>query len=161
MNPGTADLCDQHPDAVRVCEPIFRSYGARESFGGPARTVRVHEDNVLVEAALGDVEPGTVLVVDGGGSRRCALLGGRLAGIAASRGIAGVIVFGCVRDTAELAGEEVGILALSPHPRRSRENGAGEREVAVEFGGVRISPGDHVYADSDGVIAADRDLLGG
>jgi len=159
MDISTADLCDEYPDATRVCEPLFRSYGGRESFGGPARTVRVHEDNVLVERALGDVEPGTVLVVDGGGSRRCALLGGRLGELAASRGLAGVVVYGCVRDTAELARADVGILALASHPRKSRKSGAGERDVTVEFGGLRLSPGDRVYADGDGVIAADRDLL--
>lgn len=159
MSISTADLCDEHPDTARVCEPLFRSYGARESFGGPVRTVRVHEDNVLVEEALGEVEPGTVLVVDGGGSRRCALLGDRLAELAASRGLAGVVVYGCVRDTAELSRTEVGILALAPHPRKSRKNGAGERDVAVEFGGLRLAPGEYLYADTDGVIVADRALL--
>lgn len=159
MSISTADLCDEHPDTTRVCEPLFRPYGARESFGGPVRTVRVHEDNVLVEEALGEVEPGTVLVVDGGGSRRCALLGDRLAELAASRGLAGVVVYGCVRDTAELSRTEVGILALAPHPRKSRKNGAGERDAAVEFGGLRLAPGEYLYADTDGVIVADRALL--
>lgn len=159
MSLSTADLCDDHPDATRVCEPLFRSYGVRGSFGGPVRTVRVHEDNVLVEEALGDVEPGTVLVVDGGGSRRCALLGDRLAEIAASRGLAGVILYGCVRDTAELSQTQVGILALAANPRRSRKNGEGERDVTVGFGGLRLAPSEYVYADTDGVIAADRALL--
>lgn len=159
MSISTADLCDEHPGVARVCEPLFRSFGARASFGGPVRTVRVHEDNVLVEAALGDVEPGAVLVVDGGGSRRCALLGGRLAEMAASRGLAGVVVHGCVRDTPELSRTEVGILALAPHPRKSRKNGEGERDVAVEFGGLRIASGEYLYADPDGVIAAEGSLL--
>jgi regulator of ribonuclease activity A len=118
----------------------------------------VHEDNVLVEEALGDVETGTVLVVDGGGSKRCALLGGRLGELAASRSVAGIVVYGCVRDTAELALAEVGILALAPHPRKSRKNGGGERDVTVELGGLRIPPGDYLYADLDGVVAADRRL---
>lgn len=161
MNISTADLCDAHPEIIRICDPVFRSYGGKESFGGPVRTVRVHEDNVLVEEALGDVEPGTVLVVDGGGSRRCALLGGRLAELAASRGLAAVVVYGCVRDTTELSWTDLGILALAPHPRKSRKNGEGERDVAVEFGGIRLAPGDYVYSDADGVIVADRDLLDG
>lgn len=160
MSISTADLCDEHPEATRVCEPLFTSYGTRRSFGGPVRTVRVHEDNVLVEEALGDVEPGSVLVVDGGGSRRCALLGDRLAANAAARGLAGVIVYGCVRDTAELSQTDVGILALAANPRRSRKSGEGERDVAVEFGGVRFSPGGYVYADTDGVISADAELTG-
>lgn len=161
MSLSTADLCDEYPGITRVCEPLFRSYGARGSFGGPVRTVRVHEDNVLVEEALGDVEPGTVLVVDGGGSRRCALLGDRLAEIAASRGLAGVVLYGCVRDTAELARTDVGILALATHPRRSRKSGEGERDVTVEFGGLRLATGEYVYADGDGVVVADRELPGG
>lgn len=123
--------------------------------------MRVHEDNVLVQESLDSVQPGTVLVVDGGGSRRCALLGGRLAEVAASRGLASVIVYGCVSDTSELTRTDVGILALAAHPRKSRKNGEGERDVALEFGGIRLTPGDYVYADSDGVIAADADLLRG
>ena len=159
MGISTADLCDEHPEITRVCEPLFRSYGARESFAGPVRTARVHEDNVLVRRALDDVEPGSVLVVDGGGSLRCALLGDRLAEIAASRGLAGVILYGCVRDTAELARTQVGILALASNPRKSRKNGEGERDVTVKFGGARFAPGEYVYADADGVIVADRKLL--
>ena len=160
MGISTADLCDEHPEITRVCEPLFGSYGAKESFGGPVRTVRVHEDNVLVQKALYDVEAGSVLVVDGGGSLRCALLGDRLAEIAASRALAGVIVYGCVRDAAELAGTDVGIFALASHPRKSRKNGEGERDVTVEFGGVRFAPGEYVYADADGVIVAERKLMG-
>lgn len=160
MGISTADLCDEHPGIPRVCEPLFRSFGARQSFGGPLRTVRVYEDNVLVQQALDDIETGSVLVVDGGGSFRCALLGDRLAEVAASRDIEGVIVYGCVRDAAELAKTEVGILALAAHPRKSRKNGEGERDVTVEFGGVRFAPGEYVYADADGVIVADRNLMG-
>lgn len=159
MTFSTADLCDEYPDLVRVCEPIFLSFGAVERFSGPVETVRVHEDNVLVERALGEIASGTVLVVDGGGSLRCALLGGRLAATAATRGLAGLVINGCVRDTAELAAIEVGILALAPHPRKSRKAGEGERGVPVEFGGLRFSPGDHLYADADGVVLAPRDLL--
>ena len=160
MGISTADLCDEHPETARVCEPLFRSYGAKQSFGGPVRTVRVYEDNVLVQQALDEVEAGSVLVVDGGGSRRCALLGDRLAEIAASRSLAGVIVYGCVRDAAELARTQVGIFALASHPRKSRKNGEGERDVAVEFGGVSFAPGEYVYADADGVVVADRNLMG-
>lgn len=160
MDISTADLCDEHPEITRVCEPLFSSYGAKESFGGPIRTARVHEDNVLVRRALDDIEAGSVLVVDGGGSLRCALLGDRLAQVAASRALAGIIVYGCVRDSAGLARTEVGIFALASHPRKSRKNGEGERDVTVEFGGVRFSPGEYVYADADGVIVSGRKLVG-
>lgn len=148
----TTDLCDQFPDRVEVCEPIFTSYGSAGEFHGRISTVKVHEDNVLVKEALEDVARGTVLVVDGGGSKRCALLGDRLASIAASRGLAGIIINGCVRDSEELARIDVGILALATHPLKSAKAGFGARETTVRFGGVAWTPGHHVYADPDGVI---------
>ncbi len=137
---------------------MFTSYGAVDGFAGPISTVRVYEDNVMVREALEDLAPGSVLVVDGGGSRRCALLGDKLASIAASRGLAGIIINGCVRDSRELAGIEVGVLALASHPLRSKKEGIGERGVPLEFGGVTWRPGHHLYADSDGIVLAADDL---
>lgn len=148
----TTDLCDRFPESVEVCEPIFTSYGSAGGFHGPISTVKVHEDNVLVKQALEDLPPGTVLVVDGGGSKRCALLGDRLASIAASRGLPGIIINGCVRDSEELAGIDVGILALTTHPLKSAKAGFGARDIIVRFGGVAWPPGHYVYADPDGVI---------
>ena len=150
----TTDICDEHLESVNVCEPVFASYRAVKSFSGPIATVRVHEDNVLVREALEKVPGGTVLVIDGGGSKRCALLGDRLASIAASRGLAGIIVNGCVRDSREISGIKVGVLALATHPLKGRKNGEGQRDVTVEFGGVTWTPGHHVYADEDGVVLA-------
>lgn len=158
MNLKTTDICDRFPEEVEVCAPVFTSYGAVGSFSGPISTVEVYEDNVLVLEALEDLEPGSVLVVDGGGSKRCALLGDRLASIAASRGLAGIIINGCVRDSRDLAGINVGVLALATHPRRSGKEGEGRRDVPVEFGGVRWTPGHHVYADEDGVVLASTNL---
>ncbi|MGF1470231.1 MAG: ribonuclease E activity regulator RraA [Rubrobacteraceae bacterium] len=155
----TTDICDDFPDLVSVCEPRFTSYGATASFSGPISTARVHEDNVLVREALEDLPPGSVLVVDGGGSKRCALLGDKLASIAASRGLAGIVLNGCVRDSRELSRIEVGILALATHPRRSNKEGAGEREVPLEFGGVRWTPAHHLYADEDGIVLAPHNLF--
>jgi regulator of ribonuclease activity A len=154
----TADICDRFAASVQVCAPIFTSYGASGSFFGPLSTVEVREDNVLVREALEDLEPGGVLVVDGGGSRRCALLGDNLASIAASRGLKGVIVNGCVRDSRELAQIEVGILALTTNPLRSKKEGAGRRDVPVQFGGVTWKPGHYAYADEDGIVVADEML---
>jgi regulator of ribonuclease activity A len=151
----TADLCDSFPETVQVCEPMFTSYGSVTGFDGPISTVRVYEDNVLVREALEDLAPGSVLVVDGGGSRRCALLGDLLASIAASRGLAGIIINGCVRDSRELAGIEVGVLALATSPLRSRKQGEGQRDVPVRFGGLAWVPGQYVYADEDGVVVTD------
>lgn len=157
-SPRTTDLCDGFPESTRVCETPFVYYGSVSAFSGPVRTVEVHEDNVLVKEALEDLPRGSVLVVDGGGSRRCALLGDKLAAIAASRGLAGVIVNGCVRDSRELAEIEVGILALGTSPRRSRKVGVGRRDVPVRFGSLTWKPGHHAYVDEDGVVVSQAPL---
>jgi regulator of ribonuclease activity A len=154
----TADICDRFPESVEVCEPMFTSDGSVDAFDGRISTVKVYEDNVLVREALEDLAPGSVLVVDGGGSGRCALLGDKLASIAASRGLAGIVINGCVRDTRELAGIGVGILALASHPSRSKKEGNGERDVPVEFGGVKWTPGQYLYADNDGIVLAAEKL---
>jgi len=99
-----------------------------------------------------------VLVVDGGGSNNCALLGDRLAGIAVKRGLAGIIVYGCVRDTADLVHMDVGVLALGSNPLKSNKEGKGEADTAVSFGEVEWKPGNYVYVDEDGVIISERAL---
>ncbi|PTX60268.1 regulator of ribonuclease activity A [Melghirimyces profundicolus] len=153
----TADLCDRFHEELQICQPIFQSFGGRQRFSGRIATVKVLEDNVLVREALETIPPGSVLVVDGGGSKNCALMGDRLGGIAVSRGLAGVIINGCVRDSAELSEMDLGVLALAPMPLKSRKEGKGEREVPVEFGGVRWEPGHYVYADEDGVVISPRE----
>lgn len=152
------DLCDAYGDAVEVLEPMFSGFGGRASFGGPVRTVKCFEDNSLVAERLDEPGDGAVLVVDGGGSLRCALLGDNLAAKGARNGWAGVIVHGCVRDVDELVGIELGVQALASHPRRSVKRGVGERDVVVHFGGVRIAPGRFIYADGNGIIVADEAL---
>jgi regulator of ribonuclease activity A len=154
----TADLCDSFHRELNICEIDFRSYGGRKQFYGPIATVEVFEDNVLVRQAIETVPPGTVLIVDGGGSRRCALLGDRLAALGVSRGLAGFIIHGCVRDVAELAALDVGILALGSTPWKSRKDGSGRRDTVLRFGGVEWAPGHYVYADEDGVVIAPRQL---
>lgn len=154
----TADICDRFPESVEVCEPMFASYGSVDGFDGRVSTVKVYEDNVLVREALEDLAPASVLVVDGGGSRRCALLGDKLASIAASRGLAGIVINGCVRDSRELAEIGVGVLALASHPYRSKKEGKGERDVPVNFGGVTWTPGQYLYADNDGIVLAAEKL---
>ncbi len=156
----TTDLCDRFGSAVRVAEPLFRDYGGAASFSGLTTTVRVFEDNVLVREALEEDGRGRVLVVDGGASTRCALMGDRLAGIAHENGWAGIVINGCVRDSEEMAGIPVGVKALASVPRRSGKEGAGKRNVTVVFAGITFAPGGHLYADADGIIVADRDLLG-
>ncbi len=148
----TADLCDGMGDAVRVAEPVFRDFGAVRSFSGEVETVRVFEDNALVRATLETRGRGRVLVVDGGGSLRTALVGGKLAALAAENGWAGLLVYGAVRDLPELGAASVGIKALGPCPRKSGKSGAGDRGVEVTFAGVTVRPGDYLWADEDGVV---------
>ncbi len=156
--PATADLCDDHADALQICLPLLTSFGGRRRFHGPVATVKVFEDNVLVVEALESIDSGSVLVVDGGGSTDCALVGDRLGGIAVSRGLAGIVINGCLRDSAQLAEMDVGILALATHPKKSAKRGEGERDVTVSFGGIGFAPGTYLYADEDGVIVAPSKL---
>lgn len=154
----TADLCDEFAADVQVAEAQFRSYGARRSFGGQVVTLRVFEDNPLVKSTLEESGSGRVLVVDGGGSMRCALLGGNIARLAAENGWSGVIINGCIRDRLEVDASDIGVRALATCPRKSRKQGLGERDVDLFFAGVDIRPGDYVYADDDGILVSARDL---
>ncbi len=153
---ATCDLCDAHKSddsgAFRVLPPLFRDYGGITKFCGPASTVKCHEDNTLVRAALDEPGRGRVLVVDGGGSLRRALVGGNLGAAAAKNGWAGIVVDGCVRDAAELAACAVGIRALGLMPLPTEKRNQGLRDVAVQVQGVWLRPGDWVYADADGVV---------
>lgn len=152
------DLCDAYGDAVTVLEPMFSNFGGRDAFGGPVVTIKCFEDNSLVAEQVAEPGKGQVLVVDGGGSLRCGLLGDNLADKAAASGWAGVIVYGCVRDVDALATIELGVQALAPHPRKSVKRGLGDLNVPVTFGGTTIRPGQFIYADNNGVILADQAL---
>ncbi|MES3674716.1 ribonuclease E activity regulator RraA [Halomonas elongata] len=153
----TPDICDDYPD-VEILEPLLVNFGGLEAFHGPVRTVKCFEDNSLVKQAVDEPGDGAVLVVDAGGSTRCAMLGDMLAEKAAGNGWAGVIMYGCVRDVDELAETELGIQALAAHPRRSEKRGEGQRDIPVTFGGVTISPGQWLYADNNGVLIAEHQL---
>ena len=152
----TCDLCDQHKadtsGAFRVLPPVFRDYGAHRSFAGPVSTVKCFEDNSLVKAAVDSPGLGRVLVVDGGGSLRRALLGGNLGAAAAKNGWAGVVIDGCVRDVAELAQCAVGIRALGSMPLPTDKRNEGQCDVAVQIQGVSVRPGDWLVADADGIV---------
>lgn len=151
MVSSTADLLDEHGDAALVCLIQFRSFGA-SSFSGAIATVQCDEDNVLVREQASLPGDGRVLVVDGGGSMRCALLGDNIAKLALDSGWAGVVVNGCVRDTVALDELGLGVKALGSNPRPSRKGGNGRVGVPVAFGGVTFSPGAQLVADLDGVI---------
>jgi regulator of ribonuclease activity A len=156
----TSDLCDRYGDRVAVAEPLFRDFGGRAAFSGLIETVRVFEDNALVRAVLEGAGLGRVLVVDGGGSRRCALVGGRLAALASAQGWSGIVVNGCVRDVGEIAAAGIGVKALNACPRSSAKRGAGERSVPVGFAGVTFTPGHLIWGDADGIVVGGPDLQG-
>lgn len=153
---NTCDLCDAHKGdrsgAFRVLPPVFQAYGGRARFAGPVSTVKCHEDNTSVKAAVESPGLGRVLVVDGGGSLRRALVGGNLAAAAARNGWAGLVVDGCVRDLAELAQADVGIRALALMPLPTERRQAGQVDVPVLVQGVPVHPGDWLVADADGIV---------
>lgn len=155
----TCDLCDDHPEDVRVCEPMFAGFGGRSAFAGRIVTVKCFEDNSRVKELLATPGQGQVLVVDGGASLRCALLGDMIGESAVKNGWEGVIVYGCVRDVDALAELDLGVQALSAIPLKSVRKGVGEVDVPVTFGGVTFRAGEYVYADNNGVIVSARNLL--
>jgi regulator of ribonuclease activity A len=155
---ATTDLSDAHPEA-QVAEPIFIDCGGRAVFHGPIATLKVFEDNALVRSTLAGAGQGRVLVIDGGGSRRCALVGGNLAQLAVEHGWAGLVVYGCVRDARELGAQDLGIRALALHPRKSEKGlHAGHADRVVTFAGVTFRPGAWLYADADGLVVSEREI---
>jgi len=159
---STCDLCDEHKNdesgQFRVLPPVFKAFGGLAAFCGPVSTVKVFEDNTWVKQAVDSPGEGRVLVVDGGGSLRRALVGGNLAKAAARNGWAGIVVDGCVRDVAELNVEAVGIRALALMPLPTEKRGEGQRDVAVQIQGVWVRPGDWLYADADGIVVSSKPL---
>lgn len=160
MDFQTADLCDAHPARVTVADPIFARYGNTPAFCGPIATVKVYEDNVLVRQALEQPGEGRVLVIDGGGSLRCALIGDRLAALAVENGWVGIVVYGSIRDSRAIAAIAIGIRAINTCPRKSAKKGEGARDIPVTFAGVTFTPGHMLYADEDGIIVSERALSG-
>lgn len=156
----TPDLCDDHPDQVRVLAPILRTFGGREAFCGPALTVTCHEDNSRVKELVATPGEGRVMVVDGGGSVACALLGDMLAQKAADNGWAGLLIHGAVRDVEILRTIDLGVQAVASIPLRSDRQGVGEVGQDVSFGGVTIASGNWVYADANGVVVAEAPIHG-
>lgn len=153
---ATADLFDVHGEALGICDADLRSFGGVAHFGGPAATIRCHEDNSMVREAVAEPGNGRVLVVDGGGSRRKALLGDRLAQRAVDNGWAGVVVYGAVRDAAILGTMPLGVMALTTTPRKTVKRGEGERDVTLALPGLLVEPGSTIVADADGVVVVPR-----
>lgn len=154
MSLATTDLCDAHEGKVRVAAPIFRSFGGKAAFCGPIATLKLFEDNGLVRQTLDTPGNGRVLVVDGGGSLRRALLGDQLAALAVKNGWAGVVVWGCIRDSKAIGAMDLGVFALATIPLKTVKKNLGEAEVTVSFAGIDFAPGEWLYADEDGLIVS-------
>lgn len=154
----TADLVDKYKDRVRSCLLQFRDFGGRKAFSGRVRTVACMEDNALVKSLFAEPGEGCVLVVDGGGSLKSALIGDVLAELGRSSGWAGAVVNGAVRDVAALGTLSFGVKALGSNPMTSSKTAAGGTDVPVVFGGVLFRPGEWIYCDPDGVLVSESSL---
>jgi regulator of ribonuclease activity A len=158
VSTATTDLSDVHPEA-QVCDPVFRDFGGRKAFHGPIKTLKIFEDNALLRATLETPGEGRVLVVDAGGSMRCAVLGGNLGQLAVKNNWVGVVVNGCIRDSEEIAGQGVGVKAIATHPRKSEKGlHSAHADRVVSFAGVTFRPGAWLYADADGIVVSDKPL---
>jgi len=155
----TADLCDEHSEIIQIALPGLFGYGGETRFSGRIITLKLFEDNSLLRDMLNNSGEGQVIVVDGGDSMRCALLGDMLAGKAVSNGWGGLVINGCIRDSADIAKMSIGIRALGTHPLKSVKKGVGEVNVPVSFHNVDFIPGNYLYADEDGVIVATEALM--
>jgi regulator of ribonuclease activity A len=158
MSYSVPDICDDFIDRISVLEPLFSDFGGKHRFCGEIVTIKCFEDNSLVREAVRSDGRGRVLVVDGGGSLRHALLGDLLAAAAAENGWQGLLINGCVRDVEILETIDLGVKALNSNPVKTEKRGEGQLEVSVNFAGVTLRPGNYLYADANGVIVAREDL---
>ncbi len=159
MQHATADLCDEHINKLQVAEPIFIDFGGETCFEGEIHTLKVFEDNAFVRAALEKNGSGKVLVVDGGGSFRCALVGDNLAALAIKNKWRGIVVNGCIRDSKIIADMNIGVKALNTIPIKSIKRNEGQENIDVRFAGVDFKPGAYLYADEDGMVVSEFQLI--
>lgn len=159
MSFKTADLCDDHEGKISVAQPLFKDYGGNISFAGEIFTIKCFEDNSLVREALKSPGQGKVLVIDGGGSTRRALVGDLLAQAGANNQWAGIVVYGCIRDSGVIATINIGCKALGTLPMKTDKKGIGEKDLTVHFADVDFVPGHFLYADEDGIIVSASNLL--
>ncbi len=155
----TPDLCDDFPQEVRVLSPILNNYGGKRQFHGEIVNVKCFEDNSLVKEQAGKAGNGKVLVVDGGGSLRKALLGDMIAENAVKNGWEGFIIYGCIRDVDAISELDLGVQALNTIPLKTEKRGIGDLNVTISFGGLTISPGEYIYADNNGVVVSSKKLI--
>ena len=154
----TADICDHHVHGLQIAEPLFRTYTGVQRFSGQITTVKVFEDNHLISSVLNQPGLGRVLVVDGGGSKRCALIDAQLAGLAVANQWQGILGYGCVRQAERLSSLPIGLLALNVHPMLAAKHDKGERDILITFAGVNFKKDHYLYADNDGILVAETKL---
>lgn len=159
MSFKTADLCDEHSDNLQIAEPLFNDYGGNKTFGGEIVTLKLFEDNSLVRQQLETNGKGKVLVVDGGGSLRCALLGDMLAELGVKNEWVGLIIYGCIRDSKDVGEFALGVKAINTCPLKSKKRNEGQVNIPVRFAGVTFTPGHYAYADEDGIIVSEKALV--
>ena len=158
MNFTVPDICDDYLSKIQVLEPLFRPYGGRLKFRGEIVTIKCFEDNSLVKETLATDGQGKVMVVDGGGSLRCALLGDILGAMAEKNGWEGLLINGCVRDVEFLKSIDIGVNALNTYPLKSKKRNEGQLDIPVRFAGVDFQPGQYLYADENGIVVAREKL---
>ena len=158
MEFATTDLCDQFSSEIEVCALPLRDFGSKRAFAGPIATIKCFEDNSRVRELVAERGEGRVLVVDAGGSQRRAVLGDLLAQQAVDNGWSGIVIYGCIRDSAAIARMALGVKALGTCPVKTDKRGEGQRDLTVRFGDATFRPGEWLYADEDGVIVARRAL---
>lgn len=150
----TAELSDKYPGKFIAAEPGYHSYGGRKKFFGSVVTLKLFEDNSLVRKVLSTTGTGKVLVVDGGGSMRAALLGDQLAALAVEHGWEGIVIYGCIRDSAAIAQMNLGVMALGTHPFKTEKRNEGQENLKLRFSGLVVATGDYLYADEDGILVS-------
>ena len=155
----TTDLYDANEGRVAVVEPMFRAYGGRARFAGQVVTLKVYEDNTRVREVLAEPGQGKILVVDGGGSKRCALLGDQIAELAVKNGWEGVVIYGCIRDSVAISALDIGVRALDTNPKKTVKRNEGQRDLVLAFGAVEFVPGHWLYVDEDGLLLSATPLL--
>lgn len=150
----TTDLYDEYLEELQVAAPIFKDFGGKQRFSGQIVTMKALEDNTCLKASFEQDGRGKVLVVDGAGSMRCAMMGDVMASLGASNGWEGVVIFGCIRDSEDVAKVDIGVKALGTIPRKTVKRDQGVMNIPVRFADVLFQPGEYLYADEDGIVVS-------
>jgi len=157
---SAADLCDRYAGSehFQIADPVFKYFGAKTTCQGQVSTIKTFEDTVLIRRSLEETGSGRVLVVDGGGSHRCALLDRELAELACANGWEGLILYGCIRHSVTLQSLPITIRAMHAHPHQGHQRGSGDRNTLITIAGVNFRNDHYVYVDEDGIVVSDRAL---